>query len=46
MLGQFGKQYRFKEMKLYSLDWDGEYSAPRKYLTVERVNTCDGRSVR
>ena len=37
MLGKFGKQYRFKEMKLYSLDLNGEYSGDREYLTVELV---------
>lgn len=37
--GRFGKELRFKEMKLYTLNVDGEYSAMRKYLTVERINT-------
>ena len=40
--GRFGKQLRFKEMKLYGLDVNGEYSAVRKYMTVERVNTSQG----
>ncbi len=39
--GRFGKELRFKEMKLYNLNVDGEYSAMRKYLTVERINTSD-----
>ncbi len=37
--GRFGKELRLKEMKLYTLNVDGEYSAMRKYLTVERINT-------
>ena len=37
--GRFGKELRFKEMKLYTLNVDGEYSAMRKCLTVERINT-------
>ena len=42
MRGRFGKELRFKEMKLYGLDVNGEYSAVRKYMTVERVNTSQG----
>ena len=33
------KDVRFKEMKMYLLDVNGEYSGDRKYLTVEHVNT-------
>lgn len=36
--GKFGKELRFKEMKMYHLNVDGEYSGMRKYLTVERMN--------
>lgn len=36
--GKFGKELRFKEMKMYHLDVDGEYSGMRKYITVERIN--------
>ena len=39
MRGHFGKDVRFKEMKMYLLDVNGEYSGDRKYLTVEHVNT-------
>ena len=41
MRGHFGKDVRFKEMKMYLLDANGEYSGARKYLTVEHVNTSD-----
>ncbi|KAK8819264.1 hypothetical protein WA577_003730 [Blastocystis sp. JDR] len=33
--GEFGKELRFKEMGLFSMDLNGEYSADRRYLTVE-----------
>ena len=42
MRGHFGKDVRFKEMKMYLLDVNGEYSGDRKYLTVELVDTSDG----
>ena len=37
--GKFGKELRFKEMKLYALDVNREYSGVRAYLTVERIDT-------
>ena len=37
--GRFGKELRFKEMKMHVLDVNGEYSGDRKYLTVERIDT-------
>lgn len=42
--GRFGKELRFKEMKMYNLNVDGEYSGMRKYLTVEMMNES-GNSV-
>ena len=39
--GHFGKDARFKEMRMYLLDVNSEYSGDRKYLTVEHVNTSD-----
>lgn len=39
MRGKFGKELRFKEMKLYALDVNREYSGVRPYLTVERIDT-------
>lgn len=41
--GRFGKELRFKEMKMYNLNVDGEYSGMRKYLTVERMNESGNR---
>ena len=38
MRGEFGKELRFKEMGLFSMDLNGEYSADRRYLTVERLD--------
>ena len=38
MRGKFGKELRFKEMGLFSIDLNGEYSADRRYLTVERLD--------
>ena len=38
MRGEFGKELRFKEMGLFSIDLNGEYSADRRYLTVERLD--------
>ena len=38
MRGKFGKELRFKEMGLFSIDLNGEYSANRRYLTVERLD--------
>ena len=38
MRGEFGKELRFKEMGLFSMDLNGEYSANRRYLTVERLD--------
>ena len=38
MRGKFGKELRFKEMGLFSMDLNGEYSADRRYLTVERLD--------
>ena len=38
MRGEFGKELRFKEMGLFSIDLNGEYSANRRYLTVERLD--------
>ena len=38
MRGEFGKELRFKEMDLFSVDLNGEYSANRRYLTVERLD--------
>lgn len=35
---RFGKELRFKEMKLYELDLNQEYSGIRKYITVEGMN--------
>ena len=39
--GRFGKELRFKEMKMYNLNVNGEYSGMRKYLTVERMNESE-----
>ena len=39
--GRFGKELRFKEMKQYTLNVDGEYSGMRKHLTVERMNESE-----
>ena len=35
--GKYGKDLRFKEMGLYSIDFNGEYSENRRYLTVEKL---------
>ena len=35
--GEYGKELRFKEMGLFAIDLNGEYSADRRYLTVERL---------
>lgn len=39
MREKFGKELRFKEMQLYALDVNHEYSGVRPYLTVERIDT-------
>ena len=41
MSDKFGKELRLKEMKMYVLDTDKEYSGVRKYLTVEMMNKGD-----
>ena len=41
IVGSKNKIYRLKELKLYKLDVDGEYSNPdAKYLTIEKCSTC------
>ena len=41
IVGSKNKIYRLKELKLYKLDVDGEYSNPdAKYLTIEKWSTC------
>ena len=41
MSDKFGKELRLKEMKMYALDTDKEYSGVRKYLTVEVMGKGD-----
>lgn len=39
VIGPQSKVYRFKELKMYKLDIDGEYSNPNaKYLTIELMS--------
>ena len=41
IIGMKNKIFRLKEMKLYKLDVNGEYSNPdAKYLTIEKCSTC------
>ena len=41
IIGMKNKIYRLKELKLYKLDVDGEYSNPdAKYLTIEKWSIC------
>ena len=48
--GRFAKELRFKEMKLYSCDINGEYSGEQKYMTVEELHSrrivCNAMSTR
>ena len=39
--GEYQKELRLKEMKMYALDVDREYSGVRQYLTVEMMNKGD-----
>ncbi|CBK23355.2 uncharacterized protein [Blastocystis hominis] len=46
VIGIKNKIYRLKELKLYKLDVDGEYSNPdAKYLTIEKCNTLNELSL-
>ena len=41
VVGINNKNYKLKEMKMYKLDVNGEYSNPEaKYLTIEKWGIC------
>ena len=42
VVGTNNKNYKLKEMKMYKLDVNGEYSNPNaQYLTIEKWGTCN-----